>query len=211
LRIEFVDSIPSTQEFLAAAVREGRITPPFALAAKEQTQGVGSRNNTWSGLEGNLFFSFCMSETALPGDLRGESASIYFSMIMREMLAARGSRIWLKWPNDFYVGDKKIGGTLTTRVGEIYVCGMGINLKNAPQNAGILDIEVSPSVAVGEFCKRLQTAPSWAEIFKKFEIEFEKSREFITHFEGEEILLKEAKLLPDGSLEVDGRRVFSLR
>lgn len=211
MRIEFVDSIPSTQEFLAAAVREGRITPPFALAAKEQTQGIGSRNNMWSGLEGNLFFSFCMSETALPGDLRGESASIYFSMIMREMLAARGSRIWLKWPNDFYVGDKKIGGTLTTRVGEIYVCGMGINLKNAPQNAGILDIEVSPSVAVGEFCKRLQTAPSWAEIFKKFEIEFEKSREFITHFEGEEISLKEAKLLPDGSLEVDGRRVFSLR
>ena len=211
MRVEFVDSIPSTQEFLAAAVREGRITPPFALAAKEQTQGIGSRNNTWSGLKGNLFFSFCMSETALSGDLRGESASIYFSMIMREMLAARGSRIWLKWPNDFYVGDKKIGGTLTTRVGEIYVCGMGINLKNAPQNAGILDIEVSPSVAVGEFCKRLQTAPSWAEIFKKFEIEFEKSREFITHFEGEEILLKEAKLLPDGSLEVDGRRVFSLR
>ena len=211
MRVEFVDSIPSTQEFLAAAVREGRITPPFALAAKEQTQGIGSRNNTWSGLKGNLFFSFCMSETALPGDLRGESASIYFSMIMREMLAARGSRIWLKWPNDFYVGDKKIGGTLTTRVGEIYVCGMGINLKNAPQNAGILDIEVSPSVAVGEFCKRLQTAPFWAEIFKKFEIEFEKSREFITHFEGEEILLKEAKLLPDGSLEVDGRRVFSLR
>ena len=211
MRIEFVDSIPSTQEFLAAAVREGRITPPFALAAKEQTQGIGSRNNTWSGLEGNLFFSFCMSETALPGDLRGESASIYFSMIMRETFAARGSRIWLKWPNDFYVDDKKIGGTLTTRVGEIYVCGMGINLKNAPQNAGILDIEVSPSVAVGEFCKRLQTAPSWAEIFKKFKIEFEKSREFITHFEGEEILLKEAKLLPDGSLEVDGRRVFSLR
>ena len=211
MRIEFADSVPSTQKVLVEGLRNGEIQPPFALVAKEQTQGIGSRNNTWSGLEGNLFFSFCMSETALPGDLRGESASIYFSMIMREVLAARGSKIWLKWPNDFYVDDKKIGGTLTTRVGEIYVCGMGINLKNAPQNAGILDIEVSPSVAVGEFCKRLQTAPSWAEIFKKFEIEFEKSREFITHFEGEEISLKEAKLLPDGSLEVDGRRVFSLR
>ena len=211
MRIEFADSVPSTQKVLVEGLRNGEIQPPFALVAKEQTQGIGSRNNVWSGLEGNLFFSFCMSETALPGDLRGESASIYFSMIMRETLAARGSRIWLKWPNDFYVGDKKIGGTLTTRVGEIYVCGMGINLKNAPQNAGILDIEVSPSVAVGEFCKRLQTAPSWAEIFKKFEIEFEKSREFITHFEGEEISLKEAKLLPDGSLEVDGQRVFSLR
>ena len=34
-----------------------------------------------------------------------------------------------------------------------------------------LYIEVSPSVAVGEFCKRLQTAPSWAEIFKKFKMD----------------------------------------
>ena len=211
MRIEFADSVPSTQKVLVEGLRNGEIQPPFALVAKEQTQGIGSRNNTWSGLEGNLFFSFCMSETALPGDLKGESASIYFSMIMREVLAARGSKIWLKWPNDFYVGDKKIGGTLTTRVGEIYVCGMGINLKNAPENAGILDIDVSPSVAVGEFCKRLQTAPSWAEIFKKFENEFEKSREFVTHFEGEEVSLKYAKLLSDGSLDINGRRVFSLR
>ena len=211
MRIEFADSVPSTQKVLVEGLRNGEIQPPFALVAKEQTQGIGSRNNVWSGLEGNLFFSFCISETALPGDLKGESASIYFSVIMREVLAARGSKIWLKWPNDFYVGDKKIGGTLTTRVGEIYVCGMGINLKNAPENAGILDIDVSPSVAVGEFCKRLQTAPSWAEIFKKFESEFEKSREFITHFEGEEVALKDAKLLSDGSLDIDGRRVFSLR
>ena len=211
MRIEFADSVPSTQKVLVEGLRNGEIQPPFVLVAKEQTQGIGSRNNTWSGLEGNLFFSFCMSETALPADLRGESASIYFSMIMREVLAARGSQIWLKWPNDFYVGDKKIGGTLTTRVGEIYVCGMGINLKNAPENAGILDIDVSPSVAVGEFCKRLQTAPSWAEIFKKFENEFEKSREFVTHFEGEEVSLKYAKLLSDGSLDINGRRVFSLR
>ena len=211
MRIEFADSVPSTQKVLVEGLRNGEIQPPFALVAKEQTQGIGSRNNTWSGLEGNLFFSFCMSETALPGDLKGESASIYFSMIMREVLAAHGSKIWLKWPNDFYVGDKKIGGTLTTRVGEIYVCGMGINLKNAPENAGILDIDVSPSVAVGEFCKRLQTAPSWAEIFKKFENEFEKSREFVTHFEGEEVALKDTKLLSDGSLDINGRRVFSLR
>ena len=188
MRIEFADSVPSTQKVLVEGLRNGEIQPPFALVSKEQTQGIGSRNNTWSGLEGNLFFSFCMSETALPADLKGESASIYFS-----------------------VDDKKIGGTLTTRVGEIYVCGMGINLKNAPENAGILDINVSPSVAVGEFCKRLQTAPSWAEIFKKFESEFEKSREFITHFEGEEVSLKDAKLLSDGSLDIGGRRVFSLR
>ncbi|MFC2428851.1 MAG: biotin--[acetyl-CoA-carboxylase] ligase [Campylobacter sp.] len=211
MRIEFADSVPSTQKVLVEGLRNGEIRPPFALVAKEQTQGVGSRNNTWSGLEGNLFFSFCMSETALPGDLKGESASIYFSVIMREALAARGSKIWLKWPNDFYIGDKKIGGTLTTKVGEIYVCGMGINLKNAPENAGILDIYVSPSAAVGEFCKQLQTAPSWAEVFRKFESEFEKSREFITHFEGEEVALKDAKLLSDGSLDIGGRRVFSLR
>ena len=76
MRIEFADSVHSTQKVVVEGLRNGEIQPPFALVAKEQTQGIGSRNNTWSGLEGNLFFSFCMSETVLPSDLRGESASI---------------------------------------------------------------------------------------------------------------------------------------
>jgi len=49
-----------------------------------QTQGVGSRGNRWESLDGNLFVSFCLSLDALPTDLKVESASIYFSYMLKE-------------------------------------------------------------------------------------------------------------------------------
>lgn len=56
---------------------------------------------------GNLFFSFVLKRNDLPSDLQIQSASIYFSYILKEVLALEGSKIWLKWPNDFYIDNKK--------------------------------------------------------------------------------------------------------
>ena len=109
MKIKFVEQIASTQEFLVGAVREGRITPPFAIAANRQSAGIGSRGNDWEGVSGNLAFSFCVAQTDLPADVPPQSASIYFAMIMQELLASLGSQLWLKWPNDFYLGERKIG------------------------------------------------------------------------------------------------------
>jgi Biotin-(acetyl-CoA carboxylase) ligase len=69
---------------------------PFALVAKRQTEGKGSRDNTWTGLEGNLFLSFCISLEDLPPDLKLESASIYFAYILKETLADEGSQVLVK-------------------------------------------------------------------------------------------------------------------
>ena len=35
----------------------------------------------------------------------------------------------IKWPNDFYIDDKKIGGTITNLSGKYVYCGIGTNLK----------------------------------------------------------------------------------
>ena len=58
-----------------------------------------------------------------------QSSSIYFSFILNEIISNQGSSIWLKWPNDFYVDDKKIGGTITNFSNNCYYCGIGLNLK----------------------------------------------------------------------------------
>ncbi|WP_298953917.1 biotin--[acetyl-CoA-carboxylase] ligase, partial [uncultured Campylobacter sp.] len=108
MQIEFVEQMPSTQEFLVDAVREGIVKPPFAIAAERQMAGIGSRGNDWEGASGDLAFSFCIAQTDLPTDVPLQSASIYFAMIMQELLASLGSQLWLKWPNDFYVDERKI-------------------------------------------------------------------------------------------------------
>ena len=211
LTVEFVDSVGSTQEVLCEGVRNMTIDPPFMLVAKEQTNGIGSRGNSWQGLKGNLFLSFCMDEDSLPKDLPSASASIYFSMIMKEILSLKGSKIWVKWPNDFYMDDKKIGGTITTKINKIYICGMGINLQNAPENAGVLDINIAANDVVWDFVQMLEKKILWKQTFSKFRIDFQKSKKFITHIGTQAVSLEGAHLCDDGAILLNEKKVYSLR
>lgn len=209
--VEFVDTIASTQEFLCENVKLGAIKPPFMIVAKEQNRGIGSRDNGWEGFRGNLFMSFCVAEESLPKDLHGASVSIYFSMLMREILALKGSKVWVKWPNDFYVGEKKIGGTITAKISKNYICGIGLNLVAAPKNAGVLDVKTTADELVWEFVQLLEKKILWKLIFSKFRLDFQKSKQFITHIQGEEISLEDAEICEDGAILVNQKRVYSLR
>ena len=211
MQIKFVEQIASTQELLVGAVREGRITPPFAIAANRQSAGIGSRGNDWEGASGDLAFSFCVAQTDLPADVPLQSASIYFAMIMQELLASLGSRLWLKWPNDFYLGERKIGGAMTNKIKNTLVCGIGMNLLGAPEYAGILDIKISAKDAIEGFFALYENKISWKQIFRNFSLQFQKSQKFSVHLGGEKISLAQAKLCEDGSIIINEERVYALR
>lgn len=211
LVVEFVENIDSTQSYLIQAIKLNAIKPPFAIVANSQNSGIGSRNNSWESKSGNLYFSFCVKFDELTDDLPKESASIYFAMIMREFLAQMGSEIWVKWPNDFYLENKKIGGVITNLIGDVLVCGMGVNLVSAPENSTCLDINLTPTKIVYGFFDLLKFKLSWKLIFSKFSVEFEKSRSYTTHSNDGIISLKEAILCDDGSVIINNKKVFSLR
>jgi len=176
-----------------------------------QTHGRGSRGNSWIGEEGNFFISFAIERSMLPDDLLLESSSIYFAYILKEVLADLGSKVWLKWPNDFYLGKQKLGGLITNLAGESLVCGVGINLINAPVSFAAIDIEISPEELSNLYISHLKSFPAWKQIFSKFQLEFERSKSFSTHSNNTTIELKDAVLCEDGSLECNGQRIYSLR
>ncbi len=211
LVVSFVDECSSTQEDLIASLRLGVITPPYTLVASRQTKGVGSRGNRWESMDGNLYFSFCIDSSSLTSDLPSSSASIYFAFLMNEYLKSCGSKIWLKWPNDFYLDDKKIGGVITTKIKSVYICGMGINLKTSPRYSNVLDIDHGATQIVDGFLKSLELNPSWKQIFSKYLLEFEKSKIFSAHVDGELMSLENSVLLDDGSIIINNKKVYSLR
>ena len=211
LKIHFFDSLPSTQLYLKERVRAKDIEIPCAVVAWEQTQGIGSRGNQWSGLRGNLFFSFVLPLCELVQDLKLESSSIYFSYIFKEVLEEFGAELWLKWPNDFYVQEKKVGGTITHIVGENIICGIGLNLQKAPEGYGTLEISVEKEFLLQKYFEKLKNPLSWKQVFSKYELEFYKSKKFFTHNKESVISLKEAALQSDGSIISDGERIFSIR
>ena len=184
---------------------------PTAVISLEQSEGVGSRDNSWSGGEGNFFASIALDLDMLPQDLPLGSASIYFSFIMKQTLESLGENIWLKWPNDFYLNDDKVGGTITKKVNNTLVCGIGINLKKSQNGYRALQCDISAQKLLENYLLELEKFPTWKQIFREYEIEFELSREFSVHIESDKKSLSDAILCEDGSLIIEGERVFSLR
>lgn len=211
MQIIYLDSVDSTQKYLKELIQEGKISLPCAVVADSQTEGIGSRGNSWSGVRGNLFLSFATPLNELPKDLKLESASIYFSYILKETLAEFDSALWLKWPNDFYIGDKKIGGMITNLVKDTLVCGVGLNIAEAPLGFGKLDVVVERDELIKRYFNNIKKMNLWKQVFSKYKIEFHKNQNFYTHNKNLIISLGDASLCSDGSIVINGERIYSLR
>ncbi|MCV6607525.1 MAG: biotin--[acetyl-CoA-carboxylase] ligase [Campylobacterales bacterium] len=211
MEIHYLKSVDSTQKYLKRSLKEKTLFPPIAVTSDIQTNGVGSRNNSWTGVNGNFFLSFAIDKKDLPKDLPLVSASIYFSFLLKEVLKKEGSSVFIKWPNDFYLSRKKIGGTITEVVGNTLICGIGLNLQPVSKDYGHLDIQVDKNEIMTSFLNLMDNPPSWQEIFSKFKVEFYKNRELNTHHNDMIVSLKDVLLNDDGSLIIEGKRILSLR
>ena len=205
------DSLPSTQKYLLEKLEEKTLQAPIAVIADQQSSGMGSRDNSWSGGEGNFFASIAVNTERLPEDLPLSSASIYFSFIMKKTLKEFDKNIWLKWPNDLYIADDKIGGIITKKMNDVLVCGIGINLKNSENGYRALQSDISPQILLEKYLLALQKFPKWKQIFSEYKVEFERSRKFSVHIENYQKSLADASLQGDGSIIIRGKRVYSLR
>lgn len=101
-----------------------------------QTKGRGQQNNSWESERGkNLTFSLAL----YPNFVKAESQftiSKIVSVGMVDFLASLDLDARIKWPNDIYVGDKKIVGILiehsvTGNSIANSVVGIGLNLNQA--------------------------------------------------------------------------------
>ena len=214
MEICYLDEVDSTHIYLINKVKQNQITPPFAVYAKKQLHGVGSRGNSWHSGEGNLFLSFCIKKSELVFDLPSQSTSVYFSYILKELLNDFGSKVWLKWPNDFYIDDKKVGGTITAFIkNEIIVCSIGLNLKSSLKEYAVLDIEIGKDTLLKSYFLKLKEDIFWKDIFRKYKVEFLRSTKYSYYDKSvqKKLSLKGASLQSDGSVILNNKRIYSLR
>ena len=211
LQILYLESVDSTQTYLKELIKQKKVPLPIAVVAKRQTNGIGSRENSWTGMDGNLFLSFALPLKDLPKDLKLESSSIYFAYILKDTLSELNSSVWLKWPNDFYVKNKKIGGMITNIINESLVCGIGLNIVNAPEDFASLDVEMNIDNLVNLYFTNIKKNSSWKQVFSKYKLEFHKNKEFFTHDKHSRISLEYASLQDDGSIVINDKRMYSLR
>lgn len=132
MKILWLDSIDSTNS--EALRRLPELECGTVLAAREQTAGRGQRGNTWFTQPGcNLTFSIVLKRLLLPA---ADAVRLNFcaSVAVAQFLESEGVNAQVKWPNDIYVGGRKICGMLIENTlgpdGRLMasVIGIGINV-----------------------------------------------------------------------------------
>lgn len=211
MEIIFLDQVSSTQTYLKEYIQKNGYTTALAIVTQNQTNGIGSRENSWDGEEGNLFFSFVFEKSLFPSDLPMQSISIYVSYFLQETLSMMGSAVWLKWPNDFYIDTYKVGGTLTNISQSYCYCGIGLNLHNKHSSYGCLDIDFDIKVLLENYFRALKQKTQWKKIFSKYKLQFENSKNYTTTLHHKKVSMKDAFLNNDGSITIENEKVFSLR
>lgn len=134
MQIVRLDSVESTNKY-CEVLDLAEVEDFTCYWALEQTAGIGQRGNHWHSAPGlNLTFSLVLKPVWLAA-ARQFMLTQAISLAITEFLATYHlpHTTHIKWPNDIYVGRKKICGTLTSaRLAGDYIataiCGIGLNV-----------------------------------------------------------------------------------
>ena len=131
MKITWFNETDSTQR--EAARNADNADEGAVWAALFQTAGRGQQNNSWESEGGkNLTISVLLRPTWLPMEKQFYISKIT-SLGVYDFLKQHGIESTIKWPNDSYVNDKKIAGTLIeNHLGgntlSLSILGIGLNV-----------------------------------------------------------------------------------
>lgn len=123
------DSIPSTNDYLKEHVDE--LNHMTCCIAKHQTKGKGRLGRVWEDDQTQALFSMLMKDKLTTSDL--SLIPFYTAQTVHQVLSKEVDFLTIKWPNDIYIGDKKVAGILIESIIEnnhvqAIVVGVGINV-----------------------------------------------------------------------------------
>ncbi|NLY10117.1 MAG: biotin--[acetyl-CoA-carboxylase] ligase [Firmicutes bacterium] len=138
--IEFHPSLPSTNDYAKARIKDG-CRHGTVIWADEQTRGKGRLGRRWTSNNGSLTFSiiwrfFGYENLAI--------LQLYIGLWVVRALQKIILEARVKWPNDIWIYDKKLAGILsesTIKGNEIWVAvGIGLNV-NGETLEGAISLE----------------------------------------------------------------------
>jgi BirA family biotin operon repressor/biotin-[acetyl-CoA-carboxylase] ligase len=164
------DLTTSTQTDLAELVNSNSAKTGDVLATEFQTAGRGRLDRTFEAASGSaLLFSFFIK----PNRVRSEWGFISHlaALSMQEVISHdHPTKVWLKWPNDILIGDKKVAGLLAQATDDGVIIGIGVNVA---MTADELPVETATSLAITG-SNKLDRNLMLGEFLNRFEVNFEK-------------------------------------
>lgn len=110
----FIEETDSTNNWIAQ--NEKNLTAPVVVRCHTQRAGRGQRGNSWESEPGKNFTgSVLLKPESFPAS-RQFLLSEAVALAVKDTLEEYGIKAKVKWPNDIYVGNKKICGILVEHV-----------------------------------------------------------------------------------------------
>ncbi|WP_320407200.1 biotin--[acetyl-CoA-carboxylase] ligase [Thermococcus eurythermalis] len=207
-----LDEVGSTNEYaktIAHEAPEGTV-----VIAKRQTAGRGRKGRSWASPEGGIWMSVILKPPRVDPRLAFVGA-----LAVVDTLADFGISAGIKWPNDVWVGGRKVSGILAEgKAGEYSILGIGLNVNNPipeelKDNATSMMELIGSKLPLEKVLKRLLLhLDGWYRVFlERPDLLMAKVRERtfilgkpVTVIEGEERISGIAlDVLDDGSLLMD--------
>lgn len=168
--------LPTVDSTNSHALKLGRlgVEAPTVVVAWEQTAGRGRAGRSWQAQPGDsltMSLALPLALGEVPGG--GSALSLAVGVAVAEALdgllgrlgASNAPAIQLKWPNDLWVDDRKLGGILIEAVSgpalpaqqRWVVIGLGLNLSGTPAEAletrcDLRSVTLSPAGGSGGVC-----------------------------------------------------------
>ena len=139
LQVTVYDTVGSTNDVLREKKGQAALHGTVVIA-NQQTKGRGRRGRRWCSPAGaNLYCSMGWHFNVSLEMLTGLSLAVG-AMVAEQIKTHLGVDLQLKWPNDLYYNEQKLGGILVEVLGDeaggrSVVIGLGLNV-NMPEEAG---------------------------------------------------------------------------
>jgi BirA family biotin operon repressor/biotin-[acetyl-CoA-carboxylase] ligase len=136
--------VDSTNNFLKNILSNSKPVPEgTVIMAESQYAGRGQQNNQWHAEPGkNLTFSVLLKPSFLAVTDQFDLTRAISLAVYDTLCPILGDQLKIKWPNDIYYGDKKLGGMLIENLlqgslikSAIIGIGININQENFPEGA----------------------------------------------------------------------------
>lgn len=139
-KIQYLPSCQSTNDEASALIAQIDPVEGTLVVTSDQLAGRGQRGNQWEAKAGlNLTSSFILKPTFLMASEQfwlNIAVSLGIYDLLQSLL---GGDLRIKWPNDIYVGDQKLGGILIENTVHSYtmawsIVGIGLNINQIEFN-----------------------------------------------------------------------------
>jgi len=142
--VKYFEKINSTNKKADQLIKSKQISGNFLLIAKNQSRGIGRKDNSWFSPEGGIWITAGLYGLDVQSNLT-IFTGICIHKALLKLFSKMQNDLKIKWSNDLYLNEKKLCGILSSHLPafKYHLIGIGINTNFSEFPTKLSDLSIS--------------------------------------------------------------------